>query len=334
MSILDNILPSDQSKFELSPEFPGWLNFSPKRSSHQEDLEMLNKYKDQQIVVTLHLRNKYVPWGFHKEDLSMIEGFLDFQGLRISTHFGNLSLIQAKQNLKLLCLFGYVDSEYGAPPELHLNLKTLPNLILFRSPVLANKKSKIDFGSCKSLRVLYLSSLSENKDRVLNGIHNLPNLQYLSLHRPTISSFGCLRGLAQLNMLELDYARKLNDLSDLRDWTNIELIDFHNCPNIEHVNPLKDLNRLRFLRLWGSSKLESLSCLSGMEIECLDFFESNILDGDLSFIETLNEIKHLRFSNKRHFNRKLSNYLEPSGVHLSSPSVWLEYCNRVLSSIL
>jgi len=334
MSSLDNIFPSDRSKFELSGEFPGWLSFVPKRESYLEDLEVLNKYKDLKIIVTLHLRSNYTPWGFHQDDLLMIEGLLDFQGLNISAHFENLSLIQAKRNLKLLCIFDYVNSEYGPTPEIHLNLRALQNLSLFRPPVLANKKSKIDFGSCNSLKVLFLSSLSEKEDRVLSDLHNLPNLQYLSLHRPTFSSFGCLRGVPQLNMLEVDYARNLNDVSGLRDWKNIELIDFHNCPNIDDVESLKSAKRLRFLRFWGSRKLKSLSCLSGLKIECLDFFESNILDGDLSFIETLNELQYLRFSNKRHFNRKLSNFLELSGVRTSSPSVWSEHCDNALSSII
>lgn len=331
MTTLDQIHSSHRELFSPSEEFPGWLNYTPQKDTYRNDLKVLNDYRELQIIVTLHLRTKYTPRGFDSNDLRLIDELLSFQGLSICTHFQNLEIIETKNNLKLLSLFGYVNSQYGPPTELSLDLSNLENLQTLWCPVLSHKKSKIDFHACKSLRFLFIPNLENKNTTLVRDIRSLSNLKFLSLHRPTLSSLNEFSRLKQIKGLEVDYARNLESLTGIENWSELEFLDFQNCPNLASIESLKGAKNLKYLRMWSCPNISTLSPLSKLNLEGLDFFESKLLDGDLSFIRTLSNLTYLRFSNRSNFNGKLKQFLDNGEIKESDLRVLRGFYRKALN---
>lgn len=330
MTTLDQIHLFHKKSFSSSEKFPGWLNYIPQKNTYRNDLKILNDYRELQIIVTLHLKTKYTPWGFESNDLRLIEGFLSFQGLNVCTHFQNLEIIEKKSNLKLLSLFGYVDSQYGLPAKLKLDLSNLENLETLWCPVLNHKKPNINFRACKSLRFLFIPNLGNKDTSLLRDIQSLSNLRFLSLHRPTLSSLNEFSGLKQIQGLEVDYARNLDNLTGMKNWSELEFLDFQNCPNLTSIDSLKGAKNLKFLRMWNCPNILTLSPLSKLNLEGLDFFESKVLDGDLSFIKSLPDLTHLRFSNRTNYNGKLKQFLGNGEIKISDFQVLRAFYRKAL----
>jgi len=315
-----------------SVSVPGWYNYEVRASNFRNDLEELSKFKNEKIIIEISIKSKYNQDGIESNRLEDVQELMGFRGLNICQNFENLDLINGLSNLEVLMLH--------TQDHLPLNIRKKPvdlnGLTYLRHlslPVAPEKKVKFGFFELTGLEYLSIPHFDQNDLQYVDWISSLKNLRAISLHRPKIKSLNWLQN-PMLQFLQIDYAKNLQSLSSGCAYNDLEYVDLQNCPNLTAVDRLSESEKLMLLRIWGSQKLETLSFLKGASIQCLDFYESSVADGDLSFIETLEDLKHLRFTNKRHFSYSLKDFLDKGSIEISSPSLWFDYRDNVLGHIL
>lgn len=301
MSLID---PRDKMRFKESHYMSDWLVFTPSAKYIDRDLSLLNKYKHLKIAVTILLKGEYSPDGFNADDIDTIKKFSQFRGLRICSHFLDISYLETLTQLEYLRIGGLVNHDLSTNAHIDLDLTKLTKLEFLTLPILRHKKETYKFENCVSLKYLFLPSLNVDDSLSLKSIRHLKNLKILSMHRVKLKSLEGIGALSGLEYLEIDYTKNLADISDLSKCSSLIGLEFQNCPNLKNVSVLGELKKFRILQLWNCQNIESLKCLNHSDIEYLNFYSSNIRDGDLSFLDNLPSSKTLRFQNKRHYNRK------------------------------
>lgn len=126
----------------------------------------------------------------------------------------------------------------------------------------------------------------------------------LTLLSPSISDFFGLAPLGKLRLLRVALARRLKGLEGLESLANLEVIDLNLCKHVDSIKPLEGLNRLTNLSIDNCGAIESLAPIMAMpNLKALSFVEStNIVDGDLSYIEKHSSLKAVTFQNRRAYS--------------------------------
>lgn len=322
-----------QSKL-LSPSInvPGWYRYDVNASNFRQDLEELRKFKNEKIIIYMGIKSKYNQDGVEPNRLEDARELMScFRGLNICQNFENLDLISGLTNLEVLMIHTQ-DHLPLSKRKKSVDLNGLERLRYLTLPI-APKKINFNFFEINGLDYLSIPHFDENDATYVNWISGQKHLRAISMHRPKMKTLDWLQS-PMLRFLQIDYAKNLQSLSGGCTYNNLEHVDFQNCPNLTTVDGLSESKNLMLLRIWGSLKLETLSFLKGSSIQCLDFYESNVEDGDLSFIQTLKDLKHLRFTNKRHFSHSLKDYLDKESVKVSTPSIWCDYEDKVLGHFM
>jgi len=167
-----------------------------------------------------------------------------------------------------------------------------------------NAKSLFD---CITLKRVFINSCNI-KDLSVFG--ELQNLQYLSLKSPKIESIGDVSALKNLNHLELGNAKKLTSLDGIEGLESLTTLELNRCRNISNIEPVKYLSKLRKFRLVDCRRIESLKPVAElMNLEEIAFYEStNIVDGDLSSLKNLPNLKNVYFRDLRHYNYRMEDF--------------------------
>lgn len=308
ISQVQKIKPEHRLRFKQSRMEYGWLEFTPYIETVEDDLRILKKYKDLNIVVNLRLKNDYCPSGFDYHDTELLTELSGSKGLSLCSHFTDISFVANLKQVEHLRIHGLVNHELTGNADIDLNLNDLSQLRTLYLPILRHKSENYNFQDCRGLKHLFLPTHYKAKSSFAASIGNLSNLQTLSMHRPRFKALDGIQVMEDLKYLEIDYSKNLCDLSDLAKCSNLVGLELQNCPNILDLSMLKSLRNLHVLHLWNCKNIESLKWVQDSQVEYLNFYSSNIRDGDLSFIESLPNLKVLRFQNKKHYNRKLSRY--------------------------
>ena len=316
------IEPDHKHRFSGSGDHADWLEFTPRPETASEDLEILEKYKDVKIIVKLNLKNEYFSEGFEVDNIKIVEKFSMFKGLEICSHFSNLSFIETLSQLEYLKIFGLVGHDLSLNSEINVDLSNLKKLKFLTLPIIRHNKENYDFQDCSSLKHFFWPTHYKANSSFIESIGNLIHLQTLSMHRPKFETLDGIGDLSSLKYLEVDYAKSLTDISELAGCPSLIGLDLQNCPNVTDLSALRDLKELKILHIWNCQSIESLSWLKDSQIEYLNFYSSNILDGDLSFISNMPDLKYLRFQNKRHYNKKMNDFGHTSSVPPSGVQVW------------
>ena len=169
--------------------------------------------------------------------------------------------------------------------------------------VLYARKSKqpYDFRDMSSLKFL---SMFEGKtpNRNLSIIKGCGSLKTLDICQCNLTSLSGIDSARDLECLSLNYMRSLRDISEIKRVSNsLKHLEIGCCAKIEDFSVLGDLRKIEYLKLWGSTKLKTISFIENMP--CLKHFSClmNIEDGDLSYCKN---IEYIYIKNRKHYNLK------------------------------
>jgi hypothetical protein len=130
-----------------------------------------------------------------------------------------------------------------------------------------------------------------------------------------------LAHLAGLRKLRLGGPSKLASLHGVEELYNMTELKVQTCRRINSIEPIRGLLHLRRLILENLGDIDSLGPVAGLsELELLTFAEStNILDGDLSYLKGLHNLKTVSFQNRRHYSSRREEFPQQSVRSYSSP---------------
>lgn len=136
----------------------------------------------------------------------------------------------------------------------------------------------------------------------LEGFIPGEELKKLRITQSPIQSLNGIEVASHLCRLELNYNRKLVDISALRSFReSLIYLEINMCGKICDFSVLKELNNLEFLVLKGSNTLKDLSFIKEMpKLKSFDL-TMNVEDGNLSLCE---RIPYVRIKNRKHFSHK------------------------------
>lgn len=231
--------------------------------------------------------------GFKGKDLTFLSKLSDLEALVI-THrtIDDISPLNNLHNLRVLEVNTYCKTEI-----IFNNFPLLEECVLEWRP---KAKSII---SCQSLKKLFLNSLPWESTE---GLSNLTNLESLSLANSKIVNIKGIATLPKLQFLGLYNLRKLEGLTGIESLLILKRLEINGCKKIHSLDPLASLPQLRELHLCDDGDILSLKPLSAMvDLEEFLFYEStNVLDGDLSLLQSLPRLRRVWFENRPHYSLK------------------------------
>lgn len=154
--------------------------------------------------------------------------------------------------------------------------------------------------NCTMLAELFLNRY---KGKSSKAFSNLINLQSLSIASSALAEINYLKNLNKLNFLGLYELKKLSSLTGIEDLVNLNILEITGCIQINSLEPVKNLKTLERLHIINSERIDSLSPVGNLpRLQELIFYEStNVVDGDLTYIFKLDNLKKVAFQNRRHY---------------------------------
>jgi len=128
-------------------------------------------------------------------------------------------------------------------------------------------------------------------------------LERLGISTSQITSIEGISQLTNLSALFLSNLTKLISLHGIGGLKNLETLEIVGCRKIGTILELENLRRLKRLELIKCGAIESLKPLTGLPmLEKFYFYEdTNIIDGDMSVLESLPMLNHTAFKNRKHY---------------------------------
>jgi hypothetical protein len=190
---------------------------------------------------------------------------------------------------------------FETSPQALLDLSQLPHLVRLAGDW---RQVRETISAVRGLRRLYLAGYSERDLSVLSEHHSLteltmkehPQLESLAgIDRLSVLSelsiFGAVRlrnisdlvftaAASRLQTLQLQSCRAIDQLDAVAGAGALETLNASECDGIESLSPLNHLSKLRFLYLFGTTR---------------------VLYGDLSPLASLSNLEDLRMQNRREY---------------------------------
>lgn len=160
---------------------------------------------------------------------------------------------------------------------------------------------------CTSLKDLSLSEFRMGDNHQISQLYNLENL-YISGYS-NLTNLEFLRSLPKLRKLSIYDNRHITDFSPISSLKHLNWIDLRGLKNLHSIDFLENLMELNVLLL-ECGTIESIHPISNhQELKAISIAGSkfSIKDGDLSPIETLNNLSMLFIRNKRTHNARVNN---------------------------
>jgi len=154
------------------------------------------------------------------------------------------------------------------------------------------------------LRNLFISSFKEKSS---DNFSKLVHLKELSILNSSIENINGITKLTNLKFLRLGLLRKLNTLQGIKYLNNLEHLEIQKCKRISKICEIFSLINLRCLMLNDIGYIESIKGIEKLKkLECFLFYEStNILDGDITPVLKLKNLRKIVFQNRRHYTHKM-----------------------------
>jgi len=167
-------------------------------------------------------------------------------------------------------------------------------------------KSESLFG-CRSLKDLFVNKY-KGKDTSAFGA--LASLESLSICNSPVASLEGLRGLAQLERLELHNLSQLASLRGLEGLGRLRRLVVDGCRKIGRIDELAGLTGLEELHLNGVGPIASLKPLASLAgLGALLFYDdTNVEDGDLSPLLGLGRLARVEFENRKHYSHRTGDF--------------------------
>jgi hypothetical protein len=185
-----------------------------------------------------------------------------------------------------------------------------------------SSKTKLDFSAFPHLRECTFSWLPGTRSlfecttlntlalRGYRGLEfapfgNLRNLEWLDIHRAPFVDLKGVGELKKLHTLHLGDLRRLTSLSDLERVTGLKWLSLWSCRGIHAIDEVRHLSRLQNFDLDKCGDIASLTPLRDLpHLQRLGFVETNIVDGDLSFLVNKPGLQRISFANRRHYSHR------------------------------
>jgi len=138
----------------------------------------------------------------------------------------------------------------------------------------------LNYENITTTRSLFLSYYQKHD---LQNAFSSVELDTLSLIQCKVRSLEGIQKSKKMQCLYLYYNRSLQDISALlKVKKTLRALRIENCPKIEDLSVLGELENLELLELFGSNELHSLSFLKRMKKLKTFIFNMNVKDGDLT----------------------------------------------------
>ena len=186
----------------------------------------------------------------------------------------------------------------------HIDYEKLPDVVHL---TVMGKAGHHHVNALQKLTTLYLGQGAPSEGTLFNSISG-DVLKHLSLCQSSVRSLAGVEAASGLIQLSLSYCRSLSDISALSNLRHsLRWLEIESCGKLKDFSPIQELDNLEYLFLRGSNSLPTLSFLS--MLPKLQYFEfsMNCEDGDISVCD---RIVGVRIKNRRHYNRKNSDFLQ------------------------
>ena len=157
----------------------------------------------------------------------------------------------------------------------------------------------------KGLRTLALSGLKETSLEGVIGSDSLDLLRLVGCNK--LRSLAGIEKCGAMKFLGIENCRLLSDIGSLMclaDSLDGLLID--HCPSIEDYSLIGCLKNLKRLTIGCQKGIDSISFIGKLTQLKTFTFTGNIIDGDLSFCDELENVGI--YPNKRHYNRNTNGF--------------------------
>ncbi len=228
--------------------------------------------------------------GFQGESIDFLSSLPFLRGLLlISYDVKDVSPINDLHELRSLAI-GYIGKS-------EIDFWQMPNLQM------CSLMRRIKYRGLYDLKNLENLSIMGFPEADITPLLSLSTLKALGLTRSSIRSLQGISTLSGLKHLVLSYMTQLASLDGIEGLSNMEVLDISTCRKLTSIAPISRLTHLKKLLLVSCGDIESLTPIAGLnDLETLMLYQdTNIVDGDLSVIDTLAKLKDIAFMNRRHY---------------------------------
>jgi hypothetical protein len=137
-------------------------------------------------------------------------------------------------------------------------------------------------------------ALWHTKHEDLNFLEMLPNLQSVEFYATHVEDYRVLIKIKSLKHLFLSGIKFHEDLSFIKDFTQIEELDLLYLPKVEVFPNLSDCKNLTKLLLWNCKRLTDITNLSLLpNLEEINIVDTPHKPEDLEFLIKLDNVKYI-----------------------------------------
>ena len=211
----------------------------------------------------------------------------------LAANLTGLSALEQLPNLEKVSLNG--------PTKEKIDFTKITNL---EDAFLSWKKGYQSIFDCANLKRLYIDSIKINS---IENFASIKSIASLTIGNCPISDISFLEDAASIETLALLNCRMLEDFSPISSCTTLKRLDVSGCKkltNLDFVSTLHDLEVLLFADVNNIETLEPIVPLK--KLKAVNFFGSKttIVDGDLSVFEKLPNLAMAGFAPRRHYTHK------------------------------
>lgn len=159
---------------------------------------------------------------------------------------------------------------------------------------------------CSSLKDLYLNEFKMEDKHQLSQLHNLESL---TIGNSNISNIDFVQSMPNLKKFVILNNRKITDFSPISTIQKLNWLELRGVKNLHSIDFLENLKELNVLLL-ECGAIESIHPIQNhQELKAISLGNQkfSIDDGDLSPIETLNNLSMLFIPNKKSYNARVNN---------------------------
>jgi hypothetical protein len=179
-----------------------------------------------------------------------------------------------------------------------INLSKLENL---KSCYISWDKGAESVLQCDALQYLYIDMF---KLKDYSAFLGLRNIRTLTIANSSFADLAVLANMKNIKKLELTNCKKLESLKGLEQLQSLEWLSIDGCGKINAIGEIAELPNLRILQFRDTKELASIKPISKLrQLQVLSFYGStNIVDGDLSSMEALDQLSLVGYHNRRHYS--------------------------------
>ncbi|PFB27737.1 hypothetical protein [Bacillus cereus] len=255
----------------------------------------LDEYVD--FINTNNFTDVYInDLRYSLDHINFLERCPQIESLHISsTTITDYSALYKLKNLKSLAL---------EEPQVPLNVTALESYTNLEELYIQWNKNITGFESCPNLKELYIWKYKP-KQKNLEELMSLQKLEKLRITQGNINSLKGCRAFPKLKHLEIYYLRNLEHIDEIENnASTLTYIEFDHCSKIKNHGYLRYLTELETVILSGCGNIQNLQFVKELpKLKLLSFVDSTIVDGNL---EPCVGIDFVGFNNKRHYSHKFN----------------------------